>query len=364
MSAAPAMDDAPPCVRSLQHAFAEARARHPGQLREAAYTFAGRPVVLRIVGARLAERIQRPFAHLRRRDRAADPLPLQIDLWDEAETGVPFPADGASPELEQQWLACDGLLRASSDGRYVSFQYQDSITLLDRRGQRMIGCRRNGSHLSRGECSKPFVVMLTIWYSDRGVQILHAGLIARRGAGVLMPGESGSGKSTTSLAGVAQGLEFLADDFVGLERVPGDTFRGHSLFSTACLTRAGLGRFADVQRHAVEDRFPEEEKPILFLAEIYPDRLIATVPIHAIALLRIGAERTEIQPASRPEALRQFAASTLHTVVPRPGRAALEMMAELVERVPAYWLLLGPDTRDVPEGIERILACVEERGRV
>jgi hypothetical protein len=347
----------------MHGAFAEALVRHPDLVRETAYTFAGRPVVLRVVGARLAERIQRPFAHLRRIDPAQAPLPLQIDLWDEAETGVPFPAAGACPELDQQWLACDGMLRASSDGGYVSFQYQDSITLLDRRGQRMIGCRRNGSHLSRGECSKPFVVMLTIWYSDQGVQILHSGLVAQHGAGVLIPGESGTGKSTTSLASVAQGLEFLADDFVGLERADDGAFRGHSLFNTACLTRAGLGRFADVRQHAVEDRFPEEEKPILFLAEIYPDRLRATVPIHAIALLRIGAERTEIRPASRPEALRQFAASTLHTVVPRPGRAGLDMMAALVAQVPAYWLLLGPDPQDVPGGIERILASAGDLGR-
>jgi hypothetical protein len=357
------MDDGPPRVLAVQRAFAEVLARHPGQVREAAYTFAGRPVVLRVVGVRLAERIQRPFAHLRRHDRAAAPPPLQIDLWDEAETGVPFPVDGASPDLDQQWLACDGTLRASADGRYVSFQYQDSITLLDRRRQRMIGCRRNGSHLSRGECSKPFVVMLTVWYSDQDVQILHSGLIARHGAGVLIPGESGTGKSTTSLASVSQGLEFLGDDFVGLERLKDGTFRGHSIFNTACLTRASLGRFADVQPHAVEDRFPEEEKPILFLAEIYPDRLRASVPIHAVVLLRIGAERTAIQPAGRAEALRHFAASTLHTVVPRPGRAALEMMAALVARVPAYWLLLGPDLRDVPGGIERILASASGIGR-
>jgi hypothetical protein len=356
VSAALAADDAPPRVQALQRGFAQALARQPGQMRESAYEFAGRPVALRVVGVRLAERIQRPFAHLRRPDATADPRALRIDLWDEAETGVPFPSGGTAHQLEQQWVACDGMLRASSDGRYVSFQYQDSITLLDRHGQRMIGCRRSGSHLSRGECSKPFVVMLTVWYSDQGVQVLHAGLIARGGAGVLIPGESGTGKSTTSLAAIAHGLEFLGDDFVGLEPAGDGSFRGHSLFGTACLTRTGLDRFSDVQRHAVEDRFPEEEKPILFVAEIYPERLRASVPIHAVALLRIGAESTMIRPAGRGEALRQFAASTLHTVVPRPGRAALEMMAGLVERVPAAWLHLGPDPAEVPGSIERLLA--------
>jgi len=75
-----------------------------------------------------------------------------------------------------------------------------------------------------------------------------------------------------------------------------------------------------------------------------------------VALLRVRQERTEIRPARPAEALREFAASTLHTVVPRPGREALQKIAELVERVPAYWILLGPDLGDVSRSIDRILA--------
>lgn len=356
------MSDGPPHVVAMRRAFDEALARCPGEVRETRYAFAGRAVHLRVVGARLAERIQRPFAHLRRDRAAVGAEPLRIDLWDEHETGVASPADAAPGALDHEWLACDGTLSASADGRYVSFTYQDSVTLLDRQGQRMIGGRRSGSHLSRGECSKPFVVMLTVWYSDLRVQILHAGLLAHDGVGVLLPGESGTGKSTTSLAGVAHGLEFLGDDFVGCERRDDGTFHGHSIFSTACLARSGLDRFGDIRAHAVEDRFPEEEKPILFLAEVFPERLRATAPIGAIVLLRVGAERTKVRPATRPEALRQLAASTLHTVVPRPGRAALEMMGALVAQVPAYRLHLGTDLRDVPGGIAEVVAQARRRG--
>jgi hypothetical protein len=256
----------------------------------------------------------------------------------------------------RQWLACDGTLSASPDGRYVSFHYQDSVTILDRQTQHIIGCRRSGSHLSRGECSKPFVLLLSIWYHDRGVQILHAGLIAAHGTGVLLPGESGAGKSTTSLASAAQGLEYLGDDFVGLEREADGSFVGHSVYNTTCLARENLARFPEILPHAVEDSFPEEEKPILFLSEVYPGLLRATVPVGAVVLLRIRSEHTEIDRARPAEALRQFAASTLHTVVPRPGRAALQKMAALAEYVPAYWLRLGPDLCDIRPSIESIIA--------
>lgn len=348
--------DAPPVVRRMSDAFALTLASRPDEVRERRCLFAGRPVALRFVGARLADRTYRAFAHLGVGDHGGASPALRVDLWDESETGVPCPLDDASMDLGQRWLACGGILTASADGRYVGFRYDDSLTLLDRRDQRIIGCRRNGSQLSRGECSKPFVVLLSIWYHDRGVQMFHAGLIARDGAGILLPGESGSGKSTTSLASAAQGLEYLGDDFVGVERAIGGGFHGHSIYGTACLAREGLGRFAAIGSQAVEDHFPGEEKPIVFLPEVFPDRLRRTVPIRAVVLLRVGVARSDVRKATRPEALRQFAASTLHTVVPRPGREALQLIADLVETIPAYWLLLGSDPRDIGPSVERILA--------
>lgn len=344
----------PAGVQRMHRRFMEALERTATAVRDEAYVFAGHPVRLRVVGAELAARTQRAFGHLRGGGTDRQPPSLRIDLWEETETGITGP-DAASTDLERSWVACGGMLTASADGSYVSFRYRDSVTVLDRRGQRMIGCRRDGSHLSSGEYSKPLLLMLSIWYRDRGVQHLHAGLIARHGAGVLVPGDSGSGKSTMSLASVDQGLDFLGDDFVGLERTEEGSFVGHSIFNTACIARKDLDRFPAIRSYAVEESFPEEEKPILFLSEVFPDRIQRAVPVRAVALLRIGNDRTQVRPARPAEALRQFAASTLHTVVPRPGREALELIGELVAHVPAYWLLLGPGLREIPRSIDEIL---------
>lgn len=360
VGAASAPTGEPSRMDGMRRAFAAALARHPDAVHTAAYAFAGRPVRLRVVGDRLAARIQRAFAHLRRDDAGA-PAPLAIDVWDEAETGVPFLATAEATELDRRWIACDGTITATPDGRYVSFRYQESVTILDRRRQHMVSCRRSGSTLSSGECSKPYVLMLSIWLHDRGMQVMHCGLVAHHGAGVLLPGTSGTGKSTTSLAAVTQGLEFVGDDFIGLERAGDGGFLGHSLFSTACLVRDALSRFPDIPRGAIADGFPGEEKPILFLAETHPERLRATVPIRALVLLRIRHPHTEIRRASRAEALRALAASTLHTVVPRPGRDALEKMGALAERVPAFWLQLGPDPGDVAPSLADIVSRLGQR---
>ena len=355
-SASTANDAAPALMARLQRGFAEALARRPGALREADYLFAGRPVRLRVVGARLAERTHRAFTHLRRPGAAAGVPALHIDVWDEAETGVAGGIDAEADTPDRRWLACDGTLIASPDGRFVGFLYSESVSVLDRRAQRLVSCRRDGSQLFTGDASKPFILMLSIWCHDRGVQVVHAALVSRAGAGVLIPGVSGTGKSTTALAAAAQGLEFLGDDFVGLERTCDDDFLGHSIYDTACLARDSLFRFDGIRRYAVEDRFARDEKPILFLSEVFPERLRATVPVRALALVRIRQERTEVRRAGRGEALRELAASTLHTGVPRPGREALELFARLVERVPAYRLQLGPELEDIGRGLEAIIS--------
>jgi len=342
-------------MQRIHSAFMEALERAPAAVRDEVYVFAGRAVRLRVVGAGLAARTHRAFGHLRRGGADTEPPILRIDLWDETETGTAG-LDTASTDLDRRWVACGGMLTASPDGRYVCFRYRDFVTMLDRHDQHMIGYRRNGSHPSGGEYSKPLLLMLSIWYHDRGVQLVHAGLIAREGAGVLLPGESGTGKSTMSLAGAAQGLGFLGDDFVGLERAGDGIFLGHSIFNTVCIARDGLDRFPTIRAHAVEESSPEEEKPILFLSEIYPDRIERTVPIRAVALLGIGRDRSQVRPARPAAAMRQVAASTLHTVVPRPGRDALQLIGELVARVPAYSLLLGPDLREIRRSIDRILS--------
>jgi hypothetical protein len=358
---APTRASEPARVRDLRAGFAAALRAQPFSVHDESYSFAGRAVRLRVVGEELGARTHRAFRHLRRTDPGTEPV-LRIDLWDETETGIDALPEAAATELERQWLACEGTLTASPDGRYVSFRFQDSVSVLDRHAQHLVGCRRNGSFLTGGEYSKPLLLMLSIWYHDQRVQLLHTGLIAHQGQGILVPGESGTGKSTTSLAGLIHGLEFLGDDFIGLERNGSGGFTGHSLFSTACIVKDNLVRFPELRPHVVEDELAIEQKPILFLAELFPERVRASVPVRAIVLLRVGHERTQLRPARRAEALHSLAASTLHTVVPRPGREALQLLGELAERLPAYWLLLGPDLRDIPAAIARIVDQVHTHG--
>lgn len=352
-------------MQHILRAFEQALSQGPS-IRTETYYFGGRPVRLRVLGEGFGRRTHRAFDHLRM-PAPSGAAELRIDLWDQTEVGVDTWTGDAECDLERQWVACDGTLTASADGRYVSFRYLDSVLMLDRLTQRIVGCRRNGAHLTGGDYSKPLLLVLSIWYQDRGIQLLHAGLVGhtivcesrQREVALLVPGLSGTGKSTTSLAALVQGMEFLGDDFVGLARRTDGGFDGHSIYNSICLTRESLGRFPELQSFAVDDDQQVEEKPIVFSSDIYPERVRTRMRVGAVVLLRIGNDRTQIQQARPGEALRQITASTLHTLVPRPGREAFRIVAELVEQVPAWWLLLGPDIQDIRPALERIAEASE-----
>lgn len=55
-------------------------------------------------------------------------------------------------------------------------------------------------------------VVFTLASRTLGLLPLHAGCVGAQGQGALLMGESGAGKSTASLAALAEGLEFLTED--------------------------------------------------------------------------------------------------------------------------------------------------------
>ena len=51
---------------------------------------------------------------------------------------------------------------------------------------------------------------------------LHAGAVARDGAGIILPGESGSGKSSLTLALLQQGYSYMSDELAAVELTTGE----------------------------------------------------------------------------------------------------------------------------------------------
>jgi hypothetical protein len=340
---------------AMQAAFEAASTAFPDLVRQRDFLFAGRPTRVRIVGPELQDYVTGAFEHLRSPASAGSKPLLEVGLWDEQLTGVACAARPTSLPGAPM-IAEAGELWSWSRGRLLRYERPNAVTCLDRQEGKIVEWRSSAADYSLYERTKPLRLMLRVWYDDQHVQYVHSGLVARSGQGALLAGGGGAGKSTTSLACLRAGLDYLGDDFVGLEEQRDGTFVGHSLFSTVRLERHQMARFRDLSEEALVSRDPLDPKSLLFLPRIFPERLPRSAAIRVLLLPRVvDAEVSRLAPASRAQALLALAPSTVIAAL-GPGVQGFERLARLVRSVPTYWLELGRDLRSIPACVEEALA--------
>jgi len=349
-----AMDDKM-MFSEMRSAFAEAEEAQSDRVRESSYVLAGHGVRTRIVGQRLGAYIHLPLAHLQQ-DAESSPSRLSIDLWDGKATDVSFPLDR---DIEDGVWAWD--TSWSGDGRFVTNITPTSISCLDRSGPHIVGYARDSQHMSLHERGRPLQGPLTIWHNDRNVPLIHAGLVARNGRGVLLGGASGSGKSTSAIACLLAGYGFVSDDKTGLQLLADGSFVGHSLFCSTMLEANAIGRFAELAPYVLPSRYALQRKQLVLLSQVFPRRLLRSAPIKAVALATVTDRRqTQIRPATKGEALLALAPSSLMTGIESSGASGFDRLARLVDQVDCYWLDLGSDTGSIPRRVEEILTKAGE----
>jgi hypothetical protein len=333
--------------------FERAVKRYPDEVHQSFYSFAGRSVRIRVVGRELARYIVRPFAHL----HATDPHPLKpqlaIDLWDDNKTELRQPP---GPEYEDlPWS--ESTVQSTGD-RFLAQRLPHTFSCLDRQASHIVAAVAWHDRIFIYERAKPLARLLLTWHNDRDVQIIHTALVARDGKGILLVGKSGSGKSTSSLACIAAGFDYLSEDYVGLEECADGSFLGHSLYNSVFVKTTHLARFEELFAYACKGRLPHEEKSVIVLSQLFPERLQKSVPIRALAFPQIGnVERTEFRPASKGEALLALGPSSLLQIPNRRlGKQVFGRLAELVARVPCYCLRLGRDLRSIPTCVDDLLS--------
>jgi hypothetical protein len=325
---------------------------------DATYRLAGRRVRIRVLGTELAQCVHRPIAHLAVADEDQSVTPswpeLIIDLWDEAAVGLACAGCVAHEDLTLQ-----SQVSASHEGRFVLEERAQLVSAFDRAAGRIVGWVGDARRLTRYEMGRPLHSHLLLWHRDRGVQAVHSGLVAKDGQGVLFGGPGGSGKSTVSLTCLGAGLDYLADDYVGLESDGNGGYRGYSLYSSTAVNPVHMRRcFPNLVEHEIPGVLPHEDKSLVLLAELFPDQLPPVAQVRAVALPRVvDQERTTIRPATKFDAVLRLAPSSLMALPhSNSGASGLDVLTEFVSSMPTFWLELGRDLPRIPMAVEKILA--------
>lgn len=342
----------------MREAFEAAAAALPAELCESFYRFAGRSVRLRVVGRELHTQIARPFSHLRARPSASRPA-LQMDLWDATRTRGA--ASWRPPGRANGWHETTF---QSEDARYIAQRLPHTLSCLDRERGELLGGIAWHDDIFIYERAKPFARLLLAWHNNIGVQIVHAGLVSRNGVGVLLAGKSGSGKSTSSLLCALAGLDFVGEDYVALERAGDGSFVGHSLYNSVFLDTRHVERFPQLASLAFRGLRPHEEKSVVLLSDVVPERLERCAQIRALVFPEVtDSAGAEIRALSKGAALLALAPSSLLQIPNRDlGARGFERLADLVQSVPCFRLAVGSDWESITNRLDA-LARGEEAAR-
>lgn len=350
--------DADMVVGQMRAAFARASREYASQLKETTIVLGGHLVRLRTVGYKVHDRIKRPLAHLETSlpPGKANSIGLTIELWDELETGIGCAGFAIDDELD---AGKGDVVTVSADSRYVSMRRARSHAVYDRTNRRIIGWSCNGDRVSLIELGRPMQYLFCYWFHDANLQLIHGGMVGQGGAGVVVAGRSGSGKSTTSLVCLEAGMNYLGDDVLAMSGTKEAGFVGHSVYNSNHILPRDMDRFARLKQHVRSGGCAKEDKWVVMLHEAFPGQLLPALPIRAIALPRIVDQpKSSFRRASKAQALMTIAPSSI-VLIEGAMPEGLARLGELVEHVPAYWVDLGRDFRSTPDCLRELISEVK-----
>lgn len=304
------------------------------------FSFAGCPVRGRFLGEELARLFRTAFEP---HPGGGEPA-LEICLWDEsADTGID-PRLRLACGLEESQLRSSVVTGISESGRYVCHMGESWLNFLDLERPVIVGCVFDRSRLHLHERARPLEWPLRFWLRSLGRRVLHAGLVARDGAGVLIGGPAGAGKSTLSLACLDAGFDFLSDDKIALEPLAPGVFVGHRLYRSILASVDMLRHFPHLAPHADRLETDALNKAILMASDLFPGRIATSSRIEALVLPRLDPQlpAPRLRTARRAEAMLRMLPNCL-PLYPTWDRSDFRQLGDLLQAVPVHWLdVVGP----------------------
>ena len=222
-----------------------------------------------------------------------------------------------------------------------------------RRARRSFGCQHT-SICPVWALAAPLRSILHWWMELNGRQLVHAAAVGCGGRGVLIPGRGGSGKSSTSLACLLAGMDFVADDYLALALDPEP--RAYRLYSTAKLDPRSLILYPDLAARCRTVHQPGFDKVVLFLEDGYAEQLKESLPLKLALKPSIsGAPETALGEAEPFEIERALAYETL-AQLPHAGAGTVEFLNRVSREVPRSAIYLGTERARIATVIQQALA--------
>jgi hypothetical protein len=296
------------------------------------------PFTIRIssTDAAFAQKLTRAFAHLPHSLASPD---LTVRIWSGPKL----------PSLDWALIKVNGYRGYARDPIY--FHYFENIHCLSAvdterniayfivRDQEALPWWVNGS---------PLQVILHVWFREKGMQLTHCASIGNANTSVLLSGKGGSGKSTTVLACLKEGLNTLGEDYILLSNT-----LAYSVYQTAKWKQLTRAFFPQYEKHISNPDTADQEKALVYYRDLFPSQIHLSSPVHAIVSLSIGLA-SEIQESDPKTSLQSLLLSTAMQL-PHPDPRIASSLQEFTASMNHYHLVLGPDLKKNVSLIKEVL---------
>jgi len=203
------------------------------------------------------------------------------------------------------------------------------------------------------EIASPCRILFHWWAQSWGAQLAHAAAVGVDGRGLLLVGKSGSGKSTTSLACIRQGMEFIGDDYVLL--TAGLVPTAHRLYSSAKLHADTLARYFPEWKSFVAARVGPQRKCVVYVDDLRGLNVESNLEVHAVVMPVVtGDAYPTLSPTAVSQTWLALVPSTMFQL-PDSRETSLAFFSTFTRRLPSYRLSTGRDVQLIPEAIRTFL---------
>ena len=310
-------------------------------------------VNIRIVfaGPELEQVLTDALAHLEIVDDPDRDADATFHVWDSASTGVEM----APPPCGQECFTERGDIWGMRAGRTrVAFHWSEFAVALAQQDLRCcvhwVADAGSIPYWGRASPLRTLFHWVMQWH---GRHLLHAASVGTEDGGILITGKGGVGKSTTALACLADGMRYVADDYL---IVALDPPRAISLYATAKLNPDQVRRFPALRPLVTNDDALDNEKAMLQLYPSHGELIARRLELRAVATPEITGDPVTGFAAVDPARLRHAAAFTTITQLPHAGHDSHLFIDRLVATLPNRTLRLGTDLPGIAAAIRAWLA--------
>ena len=200
-----------------------------------------------------------------------------------------------------------------------------------------------------------FHIILTELLRRRGLYTIHATALEKDGRGILIPGNSGHGKTTAFMSLLRSGYRYLSDDHP-LFRDSGTHVEMLPFPSKIDVTENTISYFPELRNAPDGVLCPSLRKRFFYAEDLYQTSVgDCCEPAMILFPHVIDAPHSYLEPLSRSRALEALLPQSLVVYDPEVARREFQTLVKLVQQVDCYRLHFGQDILELPRLVTPLL---------